>query len=167
MHTRALVLALSPAPSTAAHLPRFRPLQRLANHEEPPTSDNVPHCRLRYALRVSHPLDVLLPSWSAGPISSRSRSWGSPFEALHPQTVSQTLSGPAAFLTLARPTEVVAASPSRLVSPSEGPPRGSTFDESLLRMPPWACASLRYIARCDVPTKVGPFPLVLLQRAHR
>ena len=38
------------------------------------------------ALRVSHPLDALLPPRSAELISSRSRSWGLPFEALFPPT---------------------------------------------------------------------------------
>jgi len=41
-----------------------------------------PNHRLRCALRVSHPLDALLPARPAGPISSRSRSWGSLLEAL-------------------------------------------------------------------------------------
>jgi len=40
-----------------------------------------PHRRLCCALRVSHPLDALLPARPAELISSRSRSWGSPFEA--------------------------------------------------------------------------------------
>jgi hypothetical protein len=39
-------------------------------------------CRLRFALRVSHPLDALLPPRPAGLISFRSRPWGLPFEAL-------------------------------------------------------------------------------------
>ena len=34
------------------------------------------------ALRVSHPLDALLPPRPAGLVPSRSRVWGSPFEAL-------------------------------------------------------------------------------------
>jgi len=37
--------------------------------------------RLSCALRISHPFDALLPSQPAGLISSRSRSWGHPFEA--------------------------------------------------------------------------------------
>jgi hypothetical protein len=40
-----------------------------------------PHRRLCCALRVSHPLDALLPARPAELVSSRSRTWGSPFEA--------------------------------------------------------------------------------------
>jgi hypothetical protein len=47
-----------------------------ATHLARPTATST------YILRVSHPLDVLLPEHSVGPISSRSRSWGSPFKAL-------------------------------------------------------------------------------------
>jgi hypothetical protein len=41
----------------------------------------IPTCRLRCALRVSHPLDALLPSRPTGLVPSQIRSWGSPFEA--------------------------------------------------------------------------------------
>jgi hypothetical protein len=37
-----------------------------------------PNCRLSYALRVSHPLDVLLPARPPGLISFRFHSWGFP-----------------------------------------------------------------------------------------
>jgi hypothetical protein len=43
-----------------------------------------PNRWLRCVLRVSHPLDALLPTRPAELISSRYRSWGSPFEALIP-----------------------------------------------------------------------------------
>jgi len=39
---------------------------------------------LRCAHRVSHPLDALLPTWPTELISSRIRSWDSPFEAFFP-----------------------------------------------------------------------------------
>jgi len=65
-------------------LPRFFPLQRLVNRGEPPTPRNIPSCELHCALRVSHPLDALLPPRSAGLVPSRFRSWGFPFEALFP-----------------------------------------------------------------------------------
>jgi hypothetical protein len=58
--------------------PRFVPLQRLAGREEPHSSGGHPAHRLRCVLRVSHPLDALLPPRPAGLVSSRFRSWGSP-----------------------------------------------------------------------------------------
>jgi len=81
-------------------LPRFCPLQRFANRTELPNSNVLPTRWSRCALRVSHPLDALLPARSPGLISSRSRSWGSPFEALIParcRTPSQAPS-PSGFL---------------------------------------------------------------------
>lgn len=53
----------------------------------------LPPHRLSCALGVSHPFDALLPSRPAELISSRSRSWGFPFEALIPperRTFSRT-----------------------------------------------------------------------------
>jgi hypothetical protein len=58
--------------------PRFIPLQRLASREEPLSSGGHPAHRFRCALRVSHPLDALLPPRPAGLVPSRFRSWGSP-----------------------------------------------------------------------------------------
>jgi len=104
-------------------LPRFCPLQRFANRAEPQTPSAFPTRWSRCALRVSHPLDALLPTRSPGPISSRSRSWGLPFEALLParcRTPSQTPS-PSGFMkqprlkTTPRPFRVshTARSPNR------------------------------------------------------
>jgi hypothetical protein len=72
------------APSMRVHPPhpRFGPLQRLPDPTEPHTSGESHLHRSCCALRVSHPLDALLPARSAGLVSSRYRSWGSPFEAL-------------------------------------------------------------------------------------
>jgi hypothetical protein len=60
----------------------FSPLQRFPSRAEPPSPGELPAHRLRCALRVSHPLDALLPARPAGLIPSRSRSWGSLLEAL-------------------------------------------------------------------------------------
>jgi hypothetical protein len=65
-------------------LPRFFPLQRFPDHREPPTPTRYPALRLRYAHRFSQPFDVLLPLRSAGPISSRCRSWGFPSRLFPP-----------------------------------------------------------------------------------
>jgi hypothetical protein len=64
-----------------APLPRFVPLRRF-----PATGSHIPPVethllRLCCALRVSHPLDALLPPRPAGLISSRIRPWGLPLEA--------------------------------------------------------------------------------------
>jgi hypothetical protein len=74
-------------------LPRFLPLQRFPSHAEPLSPGGSHPSRFCCALRVSHPLDALLPAQPPGPVSSRSRSWGSPFEALiftRRRTPSQT-----------------------------------------------------------------------------
>jgi hypothetical protein len=70
---------------TDLRLPRFLPLQRLSSHGEPPNPDEIPSRRFCCVLRVSHPLDALLPPWPSGLIPSRSRSWGLPSEAFIPQ----------------------------------------------------------------------------------
>ena len=88
------------SPLGKCFLPRFLPLQRLSSHEEPPTPARSHLIRLRCALRVSHPLDALLPSWPTGLISSRSRSWGPPCEALLPLLVPCALSSTASLLEL-------------------------------------------------------------------
>jgi len=75
-------IALDSHPVADPPLPRFFPLQRLSSLAEPPTSGGSQTVRLCCALRVSHPLDALLPARPVGLVSSRSRSWGSPFEAL-------------------------------------------------------------------------------------
>jgi hypothetical protein len=59
-------------------LPRFIPLQRFSSRTEPLTSAAIPRRRLRCALRVSHPLDALLPARPTELVSSRTRSWGFP-----------------------------------------------------------------------------------------
>jgi hypothetical protein len=47
--------------SAASLLPRFLPLQRLPSHGELPIPAELPPQRFRCALRVSRPLDALLP----------------------------------------------------------------------------------------------------------
>jgi len=79
--------------------PRFFPLQRFASREEPLNSGGHPAHRLRCVLRVSHPLDALLPPRPAGLVSFRFRSWGSP-SRLVPTQCRYALSsaGPLRFL---------------------------------------------------------------------
>jgi len=76
------------SPRCAASLPRpprsfrgFPPLQRFRSVAEPQPPAGSRPVRLRCVLRVSLPLDALLPTTPPGLIPSRSRSWGSPFEA--------------------------------------------------------------------------------------
>jgi hypothetical protein len=56
--------------------------------------------RLCCVLRVSHPLDALLPPWPVGLISSRSRPWGSPSEVLLPPPRRTPSRAPTPLLTL-------------------------------------------------------------------
>lgn len=63
-------------------LPRFGPLQRFASRREPPKPGKIPTHRLSCVLRVSRPLDALLPPRPAGFVPPRFRSWGLPFEVL-------------------------------------------------------------------------------------
>ena len=51
-----------------------------------------PFRRLRCALRVSHPLDALLPSRPSGLVPSRYRSWGFTLRGLDPHLVPYALS---------------------------------------------------------------------------
>jgi hypothetical protein len=81
-------------------LPRFGPLQRFANRGELPNSSKIPTCRLRCVLRVSHPLDALLPPRPAGFVSPRFRSWGLPFEVLLLQATPYALSSAATLMQL-------------------------------------------------------------------
>jgi hypothetical protein len=53
-----------------------------------------PH-RLRCALRVSHPLDALLPSRPSGLVPSRYRSWGFPLRGFDPHPLPYALSSAA------------------------------------------------------------------------
>jgi len=82
--------------------PRFRPLQRLASHEEPLTPGGIPTRRLRCVPRVSHPLDALLPPRPARLVSSRFRSWGSPSRR-SPRRVGTPSRTPRPLGFLARP----------------------------------------------------------------
>jgi hypothetical protein len=62
-----------------------------------------PPRRLRCALRVSHPLDALLPSWPSGLVPSRYRSWGFTLRGLAPRTVPYALSDAAPLGVSSRP----------------------------------------------------------------
>jgi hypothetical protein len=127
-------------------LPRFLPLQRLANRGEPLTSDGIPTHRLRCALRVSHPLDALLPPRSAGLVSSRFRSWGSPFGVFLPPTEPCALSSAATLLTLdSTPQRPVLAF--RAWHPAGDPARRTWgLARHQRRIPPWAFSLSRLLA---------------------
>jgi hypothetical protein len=104
-------------------LPRFRPLQRFPSHGEPLNPVRSHLIRLRCALRVSHPLDALLPPWPAGHISSQSRSWGLPFGALLPPAVPYVLSDAATLMELARASRRLASPPGFRTPPGIPPER--------------------------------------------
>jgi hypothetical protein len=63
-------------------LPRFLSPSAFSQPHGATYLRQFPNHRLRCALRVSHPLDALLPVRPPGLVSSRSRSWGSLLEAL-------------------------------------------------------------------------------------
>jgi len=62
-----------------------------------------PNRRLRFVLRVSHPLDALLPPWPSGLVPSRYRSWGLTLRGFYPQTMPYALSN-AVPLGVSHPT---------------------------------------------------------------
>jgi len=125
-------------------LPRFCPLQRFASHGEPLNPARSQLIRLGCALRVSHPLDALLPPWPAELISSRFRSWGSPFEAFLPPLVPYALSSAASLVELRRVTSYPAP-PSGLGTPARVPHAGLGFSQTTRQMPPWAFSPLRLL----------------------
>jgi len=115
--------------------PRFVPLQRLVNREEPLSSGGIPAHRSCCVRRVSHPLDALLPPRPAGLVSSRFRSWGYP-SRLVPHAVPYALSsaGPLRFLAMSL----------RTPSPLQGSkhtaqilPAGLGFSQVTTSLPPW------------------------------
>jgi hypothetical protein len=76
---------ITPILPARPRLPRFLPLQRLPGHGERRISPAASHAAGSVcALRVSHPLDALLPPWPAELISSRSRSWGLTLRGFQP-----------------------------------------------------------------------------------
>jgi len=68
--------------TNTSHAPRglipFDVFPAARSHIPPTDSQSIGSC---CALRVSHPLDALLPARPIGLVSSRIRPWGSPFEA--------------------------------------------------------------------------------------
>jgi hypothetical protein len=80
-------------------LPRFLPLQRSFPWRATLTR-GFPTPTLRYALRVSRPLDVLLPPRPAGFIPFQLRSWGSPFEVFLPPKQPYILPDAPTFMKL-------------------------------------------------------------------
>jgi hypothetical protein len=102
--------------------------------------------RLRYALRVSHPLDVLLPPRPAGLISSRYRSWGSPFGVSNPP---HSVVHPVGCRL---PHEVSCETPQRsqhplqgLVHYGESRTKSQRFRLTPVRLPPWALSPPRHL----------------------
>jgi hypothetical protein len=82
-------------------LPRFLSLQRLTSREEPLILRELPPHGLCCVLGVSHPFDALLPSRPSGLVSSRFRSWDSPFEAFLPSKRRTLSRAPSALARLA------------------------------------------------------------------
>jgi hypothetical protein len=128
------------SPSTSSRSQRATYLRRL------------PPRRLRCVLRLSQPLDALLPSRPAGSISPRSRPWVYPFEALRLPPVPYALSDAASLLRLAKtldsPTAKAESCPkvtlaSGLNTPTRVP--GATPVVNLRRrwLPPWGLSPSR------------------------
>lgn len=151
--------------AVANHLPRFVSLQRFPSYLEPFCSDPFPTGSAirpqgfspprRFApLMLCQACSILVPLMGFALRGfAPPDSVADPFEPRGPRGVG-----------LACQSRL--ASPSGLVSPSRIPPRDPAFTEDLLRIPPWVCASPRYVARCNVSTEVAPFPLALCRRAH-
>jgi len=95
--------------------------------------------QLSCVLRVSHPLDALLPPRPARLIPSWFRSWGSPFEALLLSLVPYALSSAAAFL------EFILLQ--GFCTPMRVPHVGMGFSQHQRQLPPWAFPSLRFLVR--------------------
>jgi hypothetical protein len=137
----------------------FRPLQRFASRGELPNSSKIPTCRLRCVLRVSHPLDALLPPRPAELVSSRFRSWGLPSEVLLLQAAPYALSSAATLMRLVLFLGRTSASGSSTQPriPTTGPvfSRGTASDTSLGFCPSEASCQKRFgPARKD--RKQGP-----------
>ena len=136
--------------------PRFLPLQRLASHEEPLTSGGIPSHRLRCVLRVSHPLDALLPPRPARLVSSRFRSWGSPSRRF-----------PARCRTLSRAPDPsgfrLGPSGPRLPFRDEHTTRilhaGLGFSQVTAPLPPWDLPLRGFLLRQTVDRVTSPHPL--------
>jgi hypothetical protein len=94
-----------------------------------------PPRRLRCALRVSHPLDALLPSRPPGLIPSRYRSWGLTLRGLNPRLMPYALSSAAPLRGFASTKR--RGRPSRDTHTKQSPPSGlgisqAPFDACLL-----------------------------------
>jgi hypothetical protein len=135
-------------PATASHLPRRDPSL----------------IRLCCAPRISHPLSALLPPQPPRPISSRVRSWDSPFGAsllARCRTLSQaprpSRRWDAGLTTTRTPT-------SRLSTPRQVPPGGLGVSQTPLRLPPWASPPSRLASAaagprspdCPLPSRASP-----------
>lgn len=169
----------------ARTFPRFRPLSRFPSlgerhHKAAPTRLCFFHgC----APRVSHPFDALLPPRPAGPIPSRSRVWGSPFEALlHGERRARRLHLACTLMrflqlaqtllpcALAREIKVTrpVASPG-LCSLPAGSHRSWVFHHPTMLLPPWAFplrGSSNSVPRVDV-TRSPSRALLTTSRPYR
>jgi hypothetical protein len=109
---------LSLAPSKVCSPPTFFQLRRATY------TRRFPGRRLRCALRVSHPLDALLPPKPTEPIPSRSRSWGFPSRFLSSDGVVRAHRAPC-------PSGVVRWRPQAPPDPLQGlntPPKAQTVE---------------------------------------
>jgi hypothetical protein len=77
--------------------------------------------------RVSHPPDALLPTRPAGLVPSRSRSWGSPFEALFLPSRRTSSRTPSPSWGSGRSPKRLPPAPPGVVHATESPPAGPGF----------------------------------------
>ena len=111
-----------------------------------PPAGTTPN-RLRCALRVSHPLDALLPARPAELISSRSRYWALPSEAFF-LTLRRTpfrTPGPSGFDA----TITVVSALQGFSTPHEARSQAWGLARLPLRLPPWTFPPSRFLVRYD------------------
>jgi hypothetical protein len=108
----------------------------------------VPNRRSRCALRVSHPLDALLPPRSAGLVSSRYRSWGFP-SRLCSLRWPYALSNAASLMDLAEDGMNRHAALQGSSTHRRSPGDDARVNRDTTRMPPWALPPLRFLASSD------------------
>ena len=143
---------MAPLQSITHASPRSRPAVRTANATFAPSEVCSPSAscqprgatyprwfpnhRLRCALRVSHPLDALLPARPAGFVSSQFRSWGLPFEALFPAWRRTPSRAP--HPSWGSLDQIGRASPPGSCTSSRARTTGLGFSQDTVPVPPWA-----------------------------
>ena len=119
-----------------------------------PPAGTTPN-RLRCAPRVSHPLDALLPARSAELVSSRSRSWASPFEAFVPalRRTSSRTPLPSRFSLHSFRT---GAPPQGMGTPRRSQLRAWGLARFPSWRPPWTFSPPRFLVPCHRPAWLKP-----------